>query len=44
MFIGLMQEVGHRMKVWDVVTFNRTYFTNKYGMPFASFMGVNHLG
>jgi hypothetical protein len=26
----------------DVVTFDTTYLTNKYGMPFASFIGVNH--
>lgn len=28
----------------DVVTFDRTYLTNKYDMPFASFVGVNHHG
>nr|XP_011462341.1 PREDICTED: protein FAR1-RELATED SEQUENCE 5-like [Fragaria vesca subsp. vesca]XP_011462342.1 PREDICTED: protein FAR1-RELATED SEQUENCE 5-like [Fragaria vesca subsp. vesca] len=26
----------------DVVTFNTTYLTNKYEMPFAPFVGVNH--
>ncbi|KAG6707819.1 hypothetical protein I3842_06G051300 [Carya illinoinensis] len=26
----------------DVVTFNTTYLTNRYGMPFAPFVGVNH--
>ncbi|XP_041000645.1 protein FAR1-RELATED SEQUENCE 5-like [Juglans microcarpa x Juglans regia] len=26
----------------DVVTFDTTYLTNRYGMPFAPFMGVNH--
>ncbi|KAI9195509.1 hypothetical protein LWI28_015637 [Acer negundo] len=28
----------------DVVTFNTTYLTNKYGMPFAPFVGVSHHG
>ncbi|KAI5437201.1 hypothetical protein KIW84_023356 [Lathyrus oleraceus] len=28
----------------DVVTFDTTYLTNKYDMPFAVFMGVNHHG
>ncbi|XP_042974613.1 protein FAR1-RELATED SEQUENCE 5-like [Carya illinoinensis] len=28
----------------DVVTFDTTYLTNKYGMPFAPFVGVNHHG
>ncbi|XP_041016196.1 protein FAR1-RELATED SEQUENCE 5-like [Juglans microcarpa x Juglans regia] len=28
----------------DVVTFDTTYLTNRYGMPFASFVGVNHHG
>ncbi|XP_042980056.1 protein FAR1-RELATED SEQUENCE 4-like [Carya illinoinensis] len=28
----------------DVVTFNTTYLTNRYGMPFAPFVGVNHHG
>ncbi|KAF5477161.1 hypothetical protein F2P56_003832 [Juglans regia] len=28
----------------DVVTFNTTYLTNRYGMPFAPFIGVNHHG
>ncbi|XP_022889102.1 protein FAR1-RELATED SEQUENCE 6-like [Olea europaea var. sylvestris] len=28
----------------DVVTFDTTYLTNKYDMPFASFVGVNHHG
>ncbi|XP_042969066.1 protein FAR1-RELATED SEQUENCE 5-like [Carya illinoinensis] len=28
----------------DVVTFDITYLTNRYGMPFAPFVGVNHLG
>lgn len=28
----------------DVVTFDTTYLTNKYNMPFASFVGVNHHG
>ncbi|KAG2670594.1 hypothetical protein I3760_14G093100 [Carya illinoinensis] len=26
----------------DVVTFDTTYLTNRYGMPFAPFVGVNH--
>ncbi|XP_014517267.1 protein FAR-RED IMPAIRED RESPONSE 1-like [Vigna radiata var. radiata] len=26
----------------DVVSFDTTYLTNKYGMPIASFVGVNH--
>ncbi|KAF8405193.1 hypothetical protein HHK36_010093 [Tetracentron sinense] len=26
----------------DVVSFDSTYFTNKYKMPFAPFIGVNH--
>ncbi|XP_060673898.1 protein FAR1-RELATED SEQUENCE 5-like [Ziziphus jujuba] len=28
----------------DVVTFDTTYLTNKYDMPFVSFVGVNHHG
>ena len=28
----------------DVVTFDTTYLTNKYDMPFAEFVGVNHHG
>ena len=28
----------------DVVTFDTTYLTNKYEMPFAVFVGVNHYG
>ncbi|KAH9659227.1 protein FAR1-RELATED SEQUENCE [Citrus sinensis] len=28
----------------DVVTFDNTYLTNKYDMPFAPFVGVNHHG
>ncbi|XP_073121140.1 protein FAR1-RELATED SEQUENCE 5-like [Henckelia pumila] len=28
----------------DVVTFDTTYLTNKYDMPFAPFIGVNHHG
>ncbi|KAL7220215.1 hypothetical protein ACSBR2_013142 [Camellia fascicularis] len=28
----------------DVVSFDSTYLTNKYDMPFAPFVGVNHLG
>ncbi|GJR48676.1 protein FAR1-related sequence 6, partial [Tanacetum coccineum] len=28
----------------DVVTFDSTYLTNKYSMPFAPFVGVNHHG
>ncbi|KAI9162161.1 hypothetical protein LWI28_024451 [Acer negundo] len=28
----------------DVITFDTTYLTNRYGMPFAPFVGVNHLG
>ncbi|KAF5454297.1 hypothetical protein F2P56_023973 [Juglans regia] len=28
----------------DVVTFDTTYLTNKYEMPFALFVGVNHYG
>jgi hypothetical protein len=26
----------------DVITFDTTYLTNKYKMPFAPFVGVNH--
>ena len=26
----------------DVITFNTTYLTNMYEMPFAPFVGVNH--
>ncbi|XP_039122024.1 protein FAR1-RELATED SEQUENCE 3-like [Dioscorea cayenensis subsp. rotundata] len=28
----------------DVISFNTTYLTNKYDMPFAPFVGVNHHG
>jgi hypothetical protein len=28
----------------DVVTFDTTYLTNKYEIPFAPFVGVNHHG
>ncbi|XP_042974733.1 protein FAR1-RELATED SEQUENCE 5-like [Carya illinoinensis] len=28
----------------DVVSFDTTYLTNRYGMPFAPFVGVNHHG
>ncbi|XP_041020493.1 protein FAR1-RELATED SEQUENCE 8-like [Juglans microcarpa x Juglans regia] len=28
----------------DVITFDTTYLTNAYKMPFASFVGVNHHG
>ncbi|XP_022850810.1 protein FAR1-RELATED SEQUENCE 5-like [Olea europaea var. sylvestris] len=28
----------------DIVTFDTTYLTNKYEMPFAPFVGVNHHG
>uniref|UniRef100_A0A8I6YBD9 Protein FAR1-RELATED SEQUENCE n=1 Tax=Hordeum vulgare subsp. vulgare TaxID=112509 RepID=A0A8I6YBD9_HORVV len=28
----------------DVITFDTTYLTNKYSMPFAPFVGVNHHG
>ena len=28
----------------DVITFDTTYLTNKYNMPFAPFVGVNHHG
>ncbi|XP_057461105.1 protein FAR1-RELATED SEQUENCE 6-like [Actinidia eriantha] len=28
----------------DVITFDTTYLTNKYDMPFALFVGVNHHG
>ncbi|KAG2727543.1 hypothetical protein I3760_01G161700 [Carya illinoinensis] len=28
----------------DVVSFDTTYLTNRYGMPFAPFVGVNHYG
>ncbi|KAF5475279.1 hypothetical protein F2P56_007102 [Juglans regia] len=28
----------------DVITFDTTYLTNRYGMPFAPFIGVNHHG
>ncbi|XP_020415665.1 protein FAR1-RELATED SEQUENCE 8-like [Prunus persica] len=26
----------------DAITFDTTYLTNKYDMPFATFVGVNH--
>ncbi|KAI9194339.1 hypothetical protein LWI28_005196 [Acer negundo] len=28
----------------DALTFDSTYLTNKYDMPFATFVGVNHHG
>ncbi|KAF5445612.1 hypothetical protein F2P56_034654 [Juglans regia] len=28
----------------DVITFDTTYLTNRYGMPFVPFVGVNHHG
>jgi hypothetical protein len=28
----------------EVITFDTTYLTNKYDMPFAPFVGVNHHG
>ncbi|XP_042950283.1 protein FAR-RED IMPAIRED RESPONSE 1-like [Carya illinoinensis] len=28
----------------DVVTFDTTYLTNRYGIPFAPFVGINHHG
>ncbi|KAK2652163.1 hypothetical protein Ddye_012019 [Dipteronia dyeriana] len=28
----------------DALTFDSTYLTNKYDMPFAAFVGVNHHG
>jgi len=28
----------------DVISFDTTYLTNKYNMPFAPFVGVNHHG
>ncbi|KAK1588204.1 hypothetical protein Q3G72_020919 [Acer saccharum] len=28
----------------DVITFDSTYLTNKYDMPFATFVGLNHHG
>jgi hypothetical protein len=28
----------------DVVTFDTMYLTNKYDMPFAPFIGMNHHG
>ncbi|XP_027337188.1 protein FAR-RED IMPAIRED RESPONSE 1-like [Abrus precatorius] len=28
----------------DIVSFDTTYLTNKYDMPFAAFVGVNHHG
>ncbi|KAK1272213.1 Protein FAR1-RELATED SEQUENCE 5 [Acorus gramineus] len=28
----------------DVISFDSTYLTNKYDMPFAPFVGVNHHG
>ncbi|XP_022879894.1 protein FAR1-RELATED SEQUENCE 5-like isoform X2 [Olea europaea var. sylvestris] len=31
-------------KFGDVVTFDTTYLTNKYNMPFAPFVGINHYG
>ncbi|XP_040993336.1 protein FAR-RED IMPAIRED RESPONSE 1-like [Juglans microcarpa x Juglans regia] len=30
--------------IGDVVTFDTTYLTNRYGMPFAPFVGVNYHG
>ncbi|XP_027936364.1 protein FAR-RED IMPAIRED RESPONSE 1-like [Vigna unguiculata] len=32
------------MEFGDVVSFDTTYLTNKYDMPFAPFVGVNHHG
>ncbi|XP_040243425.1 protein FAR1-RELATED SEQUENCE 6 isoform X4 [Aegilops tauschii subsp. strangulata] len=29
---------------WDVITFDTTYLTNKYTIPLATFVGVNHHG
>uniref|UniRef100_A0A2N9FYN2 Protein FAR1-RELATED SEQUENCE n=1 Tax=Fagus sylvatica TaxID=28930 RepID=A0A2N9FYN2_FAGSY len=29
---------------YDVITFDTTYLTNKYDMPFAHFIGINHHG
>jgi len=37
---GRSREVGKEFD--EVVTFNTTYLTNKYDMPFAPFVGVNH--
>ena len=28
----------------DVITFDSTYLTNKYDMPFVAFVGVSHHG
>lgn len=28
----------------EAITFDTTYLTNKYDMPFAPFLGVNHHG
>ena len=32
------------MKFGDVVVFDMTYITNKFKIPFAPFVGVNHHG
>lgn len=38
-------KVGNiRVTFTDVVTFDKTYLTNKYDMPFAFVMRVNHHG
>lgn len=28
----------------DIITFDTTYLTNRYDMPFTTFVGVNHHG
>lgn len=40
-----MLEVGVAYEEFgDIITFDTTYLTNKYDMPFAPFVGVNHHG
>ncbi|XP_041001610.1 protein FAR1-RELATED SEQUENCE 4-like [Juglans microcarpa x Juglans regia] len=45
MCFGLTQEVKTAYEYFgDVIKFDTTYLTNRYGMPFAPFVGVNHHG
>jgi hypothetical protein len=40
-----MREVGPQYEYFgEVITFDTTYLTNKYDMPVAPFVGVNHHG
>jgi hypothetical protein len=46
MYFGRMREVGPQYEYFgEVITFDTTYLmTNKYDMPVAPFVGVNHHG